>query len=220
MGLTAVPWQLSYPDSSDRPSDAADSLFQLADRMDYHLSNWQADDARLRRRPAAKVTYDSTVRYKLNSQALYVAYYNNVQQDTAGMVDLQKRADRIYFPRSPRPALYAVGGTIVGLGDVTDLSTSRIRLVSNSRWSFSGGVAYPFTTRDSSKNGTDTTRGETWQISTTILAYQSTDTGAYDDDQWVQLEINPELGVSVNFTVWYADLWAFWLTDCGTIPPV
>lgn len=220
MGLTASPWSLPYPEATDRPKDAADQLFRLADRMDLHLTNWQADDTRLRRRPAAKITYDSTVRYKLNSQALYIAYYNNVQCDTAGMVDLQKRADRIYFPRSPRPALYAVGGTIYGLTNVTDLSYSRIRLVSNSRWSISGGVPLEFTTRDWGKNGTDTQRGETWSIATTMLAYQATDTGGFNDDLWVQLEINPETSTSVDFTVWYADLWAFWLTDCGTIPSV
>lgn len=217
MGLTASPWQLTYPDPGDRPSVAADELYFLADRMDYHLTNWQADDARLRRRPAAKLTYDSTVKYKLNSQALYIVYYNNVQCDTGGMTDLQRRADRIYLPRTPRPAIYTVGGSITGLAGATDLSSTVIRLSTNALWSIQSTVHYPYVTRDYGQNGTDTVRGETFTVSSQVLAYQAVG-AAFDDEIWVQLEIQPDLSISVDFNVWYADLWAYWSTDVAAIP--
>ena len=216
MGITAAPWQLPYPDAGDRPENGADVLYRLADRMDYHLTNWRADDDRLRRRPAAKVTYDSTVRYKVNSTAQSVITYNNVQLDTFGMTDLQRRADRIYLPGSPRPALYAVGGTVVGLSAVTP-SVPDIRLTSNARWSIdtvpNPDVPYPYTSRDQNQDRGDTTRGETFQVSTIINVYKATD-GAYDDEIWIGMECNS----GTDFTVWYADMWAFWVTDVGTIP--
>lgn len=216
MGYTASPWQLNYPDFDERPNLAAEQLYQLADRMDYHLTSWRADDDRLRRRAAAKVTYDSTVRYKINSQALNVVYYNNVQCDTAGMVDLQRRPDRIYLPRDHRPALYVVGGTVVGLA-ATNPSVPDIRLNTNARWSIDTSqnpqVPYQFTSRDQNQDRGDSARGETFQISTQVLAYYPIDGGS-DDDIWCQIEINS----GIDFTVWYADLWAFWSTDVADIP--
>lgn len=212
MGLTASPWTLSYPDATDTPDVADTYLWQLADRMDYLLSNWAADDERLRVRPAAKVSYDSTVRYKINSTGQSTVTYNTVQVDTAGMTDLQRRADRIYLPVANRPGLYAVGGTIHGIADNLTFSQPDIRISSNARWSISGGVQYPFTTRDTNWDRHETVYGETFSCSTMMVAYQAVD-GGFDDELWISLEINN----GFNFTVWYADMWAFWVSDIGSI---
>lgn len=218
MGLTASPWQLPYPDPTDRVRDAASSLYYLADRMDFHLTNWRGDDDRLRRRPAAKMTYSSNVKYKINTQALSVVYYNNVQLDTAGMADLQRRPDRIYLPTSNRPALYVCGGTVVGIPALNP-SVPDIRLNTNARWSIntatSPSTLYNYSTRDTNVSRTDTTRGETFLVSSQVLAYTPVDgVQTTDGDIWIQIEINS----GNDFTVWYADLWAFWSTDVAAIP--
>jgi hypothetical protein len=217
VGYTASPWQIQYPDPGERPQLAADTIYYMAQRMDDHLSSWRSDDDRLRRRPAAKVTYDSTVQYKINSQALNVVYYNNVQCDTAGMVDLQRRPDRLYFPRNLRPALFVVGGTVVGNAAVQP-SVPDIRLNTNAQWSLdlapTPDVLYPFTTRDQNQDRGDVARGETFQVSSQILTYFPTTGGGQFGEIWAQIEINS----GIDFTVRYADLWAFWSTDIGNIP--
>ncbi len=213
MGLTASPWTLSYPDPTDRPDDAHTYLWLLANRMDYLLTQWAGDDERLRVRPIAKVSYDSTVRYQINAAGQSTVTYNTVQVDTASMTDLQRRADRIYLPVTNRPGFYAVGGTIHGLADNLALSQPDIRISSNARWAISGGTQYPFTTRDTNWDRHETVYGETFSCSTIMHAYQAVDQG-FDDEIWVSLEINN----GFNFTVWYADMWAFWVSDIGDIP--
>ncbi len=223
MGGTGAPWDLSYPDGTDRPSQAFEALFNLADDMDYHLSNWQKQWDRLRRRPAAKLTYDSTVRYAINKTALSTVQYNNVQLDTANMTDLQRRADRLYLPHEPRPSLYMIGGTVVGW-PTTVPSVPDIRLATNAQWSIdttpNPDVPYAFDTRDLNQARTDQSRGETFQVSSLILNYVNTagyfaSSGAGSlADIWVQIEINS----GVEFTVYYADLYAFWVTDIANIP--
>jgi hypothetical protein len=220
MGSTAAPWSLPYPDSTDRPQDGADALWRLADRMDEHLTDWRADDNRLRRRPAAKVSYDSTVKYHIGGPATQATVtYNTVQLDTGGMTDLQRRADRIYLPRSPRPALYMVGGSVVGLSDINPLPPlfPTLSMTSNARWTIdtvpAPDVEYPFLTRDQNADYGESVRGETLTISTMVNAYEAVD-GAFDDELWVAMEVT----TLTTFSVWYADMWAFWTTDVGTIP--
>ena len=213
MGLTASPWTLSYPEPGDRPDHGAEDLWMIADRMDFLLTRWAADDERLRKRPMAKVSYDSTVRYKINSTGQSTVTYNTVQVDNAGMTDLQRRADRIYLPVDNRPGLYAVGGSIYGLADNLTFSQPDIRISSNAKWSTSGGIDYPFTTRDINWDRHETVYGETFSCSTLMHAYQAVD-GGFNDELWVSLEINS----GFNFTVWYADMFAFWVSDIGSIP--
>lgn len=219
MGSTAAPWSLPYPDGTDRPQDGAFQLWQLADRMDFHLTNWQADDRRLRRRPAAKVSYDSTVRYNVGGLANQdTVTFNNVQLDTFGMTDLQRRADRLYLPRTPRPALYMCGGSVVGLSNnAAPPVWPTLSLTSNARWSIdtvpSPDVEYPFVTRDQNRDQGESVRGETLTISNILLAYEAVNAG-FDDEIWISLEILSPF----TFSVWYADLWAFWTTDTGAIP--
>lgn len=216
MGTTGTPWFLPWPEGSERPSNAYDALFSLANSMDNHLSRWQTEWDRLKRRPAARLAYESSVRYVINKTALSTVQYNNVHLDTAGMTDLQKRGDRLYLPRSPRPALYMCGGMVVGLPSVLP-SYPDIRLATNARFTLdtvpNPDVPYGYDTRDVNYARTDTSRGETFQVSTLVLAYQTVD-GLYDDDIWVQIEINS----GVDFTVWGADLYAFWATDIASIP--
>lgn len=217
---TGAPWNLPYPASTDRPDLAYDQLYNLANRVDYHSSVWARQWERLRRRPAAKMSYDSTVRYKINTRALSTVQFNNVQLDTAQMTDLQKRADRIYLPYDPRPALYMVGGSVTGF-PATAISYPDIQLVTNAQWSLdttpNPDVPYSYSTRDQNASRTDSPRGETFQVSSIVLAYQNIEgyqTTPGLADIWMQIEINS----SSELTVYSADMWAFWLTDIDTIP--
>ncbi|MEV4122917.1 hypothetical protein [Micromonospora sp. NPDC049645] len=206
MGLTDPPWQFGYPDGTDRPCDGAAAIASLADRLDLHLTSWQADYERLRRRPAAYVSYDSTLPYTINKAALDTAQFNTVQLDTAGMVDLNKRPDRIYFPESPRPALYAVGGTLIGRAP-TYPQWVDIRIATNCKFSYDVGDPNPrgFTEREENWDRGDPT-GEVFSVGGLILAYQSIDSGS---DLYMWLEI----ASSIEFAVTAANMWAFWLTD-------
>jgi hypothetical protein len=210
---TASPWTLWYPSSTQRPRQGTEDLLLLANGMDAHMTRWRADDDRLRARPAAKVSWNSTVRYKVNSTAQATIKYNTVELDTGGMTDLQRRNDRIYLPATNRPGLYLVGGSINGLADNLATSVPDVRITSNAVWSKSGGVDYPFTTRDANQDRHETTAGEYLQTSTVVLAYQAA-LGGFSDELWVGMEINE----SFNYTVWYAELYAFWITDVGSIP--
>lgn len=207
MGLTDPPWQMPYPAGTDRPCDGALAIELLGTRLDYHLTNWSRDDARLRRRPAAFVSYESTVTYPLNRYALDIAQFNTVSLDTAGMVDLNKRPDRVYFPVPYRPALYAVGGTIVGNSAVAP-STVDVRIGTNALYSYQSGTAFPQIERDQTQDRGDP-RGEIFSVGGSIIAYQNSDTGVFGDELYMWMEIN----AGVEFTVAYAELWAFWLTD-------
>lgn len=222
MGSTASPWNIRYPDAGDRPSLAWSALHDLGNDMDRHVSNWQGEWDRLRRRQAAKLTYDSTVRYAINKAALSTVQYNNVQLDTSGMTDLQRRSDRIYLPAAPRPALFLCGGTVVGWPSVVP-SYPDIRLATNAQWSIdttpNPDVPYAFDTRDQNLAKTDQSRGETFQVSALVLNYMNTAgyvSSPGFSDIWLQIEINS----GIDFTVYAADLWAFWTTDIPSIPPV
>lgn len=211
MGLTTN-WAIWYPNSTGRPDRGPNDILLLANTMDSHLTRWRADDDRLRRRPAAKVSYNSTVRYTINSTAQATVRYNTVELDTAGMTDLQRRDDRIYLPKTNRPGLYLVGGSINGLANNLAQSVPDIRLSTNAKWSRQSSVDYPFTTRDMNQDRHETTAGEFFQVSTVVNAYQAVN-DAFNAEIWVGLEINS----GFDFTVWSADLWAFWLSDVGSI---
>ena len=220
MGSTGAPWNIEYPDATDLPRLVSADLLDMANTMDSHVSTWEQQWNRLRRRPAAKLSYDSSVRYKINKTALSTVQYNNVLLDTAQMTDLQKRTDRIYLPYQPRPSLFLCGGTIIGL-PVTLPGYPDIRLATNAQWSVNTtptpSIRYGYDTRDMNAARTDTSRGETFQVSALVLNYGNLDGNISTpglSDIWVQLEINS----GVEFTVWQADLWAFWATDIASIP--
>lgn len=216
MGSTGSPFNLPYPDAGDRPDLAATALYSLADRMDDQLTAWAADRNRLRRRPAAHVSWESTERYVINKTALNTVQYNTVGLDTAGMTDLQRRSDRLYLPPTRRPAIFACGGMVIGM-PASVPSAPDIRLATNATWydqvSPPPEVRHSYDTRDMNSARTDEHRGETFQVSTQVLNYQPVEY-PYTGPIWVQIEINSGL----EFTVWEAQLWAFWLTDIDSIP--
>lgn len=218
MGDTGTPYFYPFPDATDRPDDVALAMYSLLDLHDNYATSMEEDWERLARRPACHVSYESTVRYQINRTALANVQYNTVRLDTANMADLQLRADRIYLPKSP-PALYFVGGTVVGW-PTSAPSVPDIRLTTNARWSVDTAPApdvyWEYTARDQNQARTDSTLGETFQISTMVLANEAIDWyqgGALNADIWCQIEINS----GVPFTVYYADLWAFWVSDTGLI---
>jgi hypothetical protein len=208
MGYTDPPWYFNYPDGTDRPCGGATEIYTLAAQLDFHLTNWEADYERLRRRPAACVSYESTLPYTLNKAALNTAQFNTVQLDTADMVDLNARPDRIYFPMSPRPALYAVGGTLIGRTP-TYPQWADIRIATNCKFSYDVGnpIAKPFTDREGNWERGDT-YGEVFTVGGTILVNSNIE-DAYDVDLYMWLEI----ASAVEFAVQSANMWAFWLTD-------
>jgi hypothetical protein len=217
MGNTGSPFNLDYPDPTDSPAGvASDALYYLASDMDYQTASFARDQERLRRRPAAKLAYESTVRYTINKTALSTVQFNTVALDTAKMTDLQRRPDRIYLPRFPRPALYFCGGYVVGM-PVTLPSYPDIRLATNALWyqdiTPNPDIEHSYDTRDMNLAKTDTYRAETFQVSTQVFAYQAVG-GGFQDDIWIQLEINS----GAEFTVWSAEMWAFWTTDFGDVP--
>lgn len=207
MGLTGFPWQLPYPDGTDRPCDGPAAIEWLADRMDYHVTNWRGDDERLRRRPAAFVSYESTSTYTINRAALDTVQFNNVLLDTAQMTDLTARSDRVHFPAANRPALYAVGGTVMGRSAVFPTMVD-MRISTNAQYTTSGGVRYPFAERGQTQDRGDQ-RNEVFSVGGTVLAYTNSSTGSTTDDLYMWLEINS----GIEFTVVYAELWAHWLSD-------
>jgi hypothetical protein len=218
MGSTGAPFSLDYPDPTDAPTNAASELYSLANDMDYWLTRWTRDRDRLRRRPAARLAYESTVRYVINKTALSTVQFNTVTLDTAMMTDLQKRPDRIYLPTQNRPGLYACGGMVIGM-PATLPSYPDIRLATNAMWyqdiTTNPDTEHSYDTRDMNLAKTDTYRAETFQVSTQVLAYQAVG-GGFDDDMWIQIEINS----GAEFTVWSAEMWAFWMTDVPDNIPV
>lgn len=216
MGSTGSPWNIDYPDSDDEPRFVASSLLNLASDMDYHTSQFVTDQARLRRRAAAKLVYESTVRYVINKTALSTVQFNNVALDTAKMTDLQRRPDRIYLPVAHRPGIYMCGGFVTGV-PATLPSFPDIRLATNAMWyqdiTTDPDTEHSYDTRDMNRASTDTFRGETFQVATQVFAYQSVGAG-FDDEMWIQLEINS----GAEFTVWAAEMWAFWTSDFGDVP--
>lgn len=216
MGSTGSPWNIDYPDPTDAPQFAASALFNLAQDMDFHTSQFATDQARLRRRAAAKLSYESTVRYTINKTALSTVQFNTVGLDTAKMTDLQRRPDRIYLPVAYRPGLYMCGGYVVGM-PATLPSFPDIRLATNAMWyqdiTTNPDTQHSYDTRDMNQARTDTFRAETFQVATQVFAYQSVGAG-FDDEMWIQLEINS----GAEFTVWSAEMWAFWTSDFGDVP--
>lgn len=213
MPNTAAPWSLWYPGASQRPRQGTEDLLLLANSMDYHMGDWRADDDRLRKRPAAKLSYNSTVRYVVNSTFQATIRFNTVELDTGGMTDLQRRNDRIYLPRMNRPGLFLVGGSINGAANNLSASTPDVRITSNAIWAKVAGTDYPFTTRDAMKDRSELTQGEHLAVSTIINSYQAA-RGGFLDEIWVGMEINSNF----NYTVRQADMYAFWVTDVGSIP--
>lgn len=101
MGKTLA-YGIPYPDPTARPCDGDEAMKALAERMQTWLLLWQETYARAERRPAAEVQYIPAVAgtfQTLSPTGQSRPYFNTVGLDTANMVDLGKRADRIVFTR-------------------------------------------------------------------------------------------------------------------------
>lgn len=208
MGTTGAPWQMPYPDGTARPCDAADAIAALGARLDEQITAWGRDDARLRRRPAAVVAYESTTTYTINRAALDQAQFNTVLLDTAGMVDLGSRPDRIYFPATPRPALYAIGGQVIGRSTVQP-TTVDVRLNTNARWSTPLAVDWqPYREREQTQDRGDQ-QGEVFGVGGTMIVHRPLSSV----DETAPIYMWLEIASGGELTVARASMWAFWLTD-------
>lgn len=202
MGVTAN-WQLPYPEPLDRPCDGADAVAALAAKISSVFDSWDADLAWLRNPPAAMVSWESETPQSLAPNAAASVRFDTTQLDTASMVDLGQRPDRIYFPRK---GLYAVGASVVG--QPSAVTTGKFSLKSNATEYATGGVqqtlvGYEFVDEDRLAAEADqraTAAGQVW-VDPTV------------PEQPVPVWLEFDWLGSVTFTVTYAEMWAFWMSD-------
>lgn len=187
MGQTTA-WALPFPDGTDRPCDTPTVLGRLADRLRTVFDTFDTSLNVVTVRPAAMVSFQSSTPQTLTNQNSRVQF-TTVEHDTAQMVDLTRRADRISLNRA---AVWAVGGMLTGttgtVGNVIEVSLNAQALAPTQSFIDDGRDGAP-------------TDGELVSAGGLVVA-----TSAFG---WIEFSYL----AGAPLTVTSASMWAFWVAD-------